>query len=85
MILRNLIIMSLVWLTTSFGYYLILTLINTFENVYETAIVSSLSEMFAYILSGIFYERIGVKLSLVGAFAISTIGGVVILIWGLKD
>ena len=29
-ILVNLILMSLVWLTTAFGYYLILSLINTF-------------------------------------------------------
>lgn len=75
--------MSLVWLATSFGYYLILTLINTFENVYVTAFTSSASEMAAYVISGLFYERVGVKLSLILAFAISTFGGVLILAWGL--
>lgn len=75
--------MSLVWLSTSFGYYLILTLINTFENVYTTAFVSSASEMAAYVISGMFYEKVGVKLSLILAFAISTVGGVLILAWGL--
>ena len=76
--------MSLVWLSTSFGYYLILTLINTFEKVYVTALTSSVSEMVAYVLSGMFYERIGVKQSLIISFLVSTIGGILILSWGLQ-
>lgn len=79
----NLMLMSLVWLATSFGYYLILSLVNTFDKVYITAFTSSASEIAAYIISGLFYERIGVKLSLVLSFAVSTIGGVLILAWGL--
>ena len=79
----NLIVMSLIWLTTSFGYYLIFSLISTFEYVYISAMTSSISEMIAYVLSGILYERIGVKLSLILSFTISTVGGVLILAWGL--
>ena len=75
--------MSFVWLATSFGYYLILSLINTFDAVYETAIVSSVSEMIAYVVAGLFYEKVGVKLSLILSFAISTAGGILILCWGL--
>jgi len=75
--------MSMVWLSTAFGYYLILTLINTFEEVYVTALTSSVSEMIAYVISGLFYERIGVKLSLILAFTLSTFGGIMILSWGL--
>lgn len=80
----NLMLMSLVWLTTSFGYYLILSLVNTFDKVYITAFTSSASEITAYIVSGLFYEKIGVKLSLIISFAISTVGGVLILAWGLQ-
>ena len=76
-------LMSLVWLSTAFGYYLILTLVNTFDKVYVTALTSSASEITAYIVSGLFYEKIGVKLSLVLSFAVSTVGGVLILAWGL--
>ena len=76
--------MSLVWLTTSFGYYLIFSLISTFDYVYISALISSTSEMIAYVISGLFYERIGVKLSLILSFTISTIGGILILIWGLN-
>lgn len=79
----NMLLMSLVWLATSFGYYLILTLINTFDDVYITALTSSVSEMVAYVVSGLFYEKIGVKLSLILSFLISTVGGILILSWGL--
>ena len=75
--------MCFVWLSTAFGYNLIFMLVNTFENVYLTAFTSSASEMIAYGVAGIFYQRIGVKLSLILAFAISTFGGIVILFWGL--
>ena len=81
--MRNLIIMSIVWLATAFGYYLVLMLVNTFEKIYFTGLVSSLTEITAYILSGMYYERIGVKTSLTIGFAISTIGGCLILSWGL--
>ena len=83
-ILINLIIMSLVWLTTAFGYFLILSLINTFSDIYITGLTSSVSEMIAYVLAGILYEKVGVKLSLILAFAISASGGILILCWGLK-
>lgn len=75
--------MSFVWLATSFGYYLILSLTNTFDHVYISAFTSSFSEMIAYVVAGVFYLKIGVKLSLILAFAMSTIGGLLILIWGL--
>ena len=82
-VMINLILMSFVWLTTSFGYYLIMMLTNTFDNVYASALVSSISEIVAYIISGLFYDKIGVKLSLILSFAISFIGGILILAWGL--
>jgi len=47
------------------------------------ALTSSFSEILAYILSGLFYERIGVKLSLFLSFVISSTGGILLLAWGL--
>ena len=82
-ILTNLIMMSLIWLATSFGYFLVLSLINTFDDIYMTGITSSVSEMFAYVIAGLFYEKIGVKLSYILSFTISTFGGILILAWGL--
>lgn len=49
-----------------------------------TGLTSSLSEMIGYIVSGLFYERIGVKLSLILSFIISAIGGIAIIAWGLQ-
>ena len=83
-ILINMLVMSIIWLATSFGYYLILSLINTFDKVYVSGLTSSASEMIAYVLSGLLYERIGVKLSFIIAFSISAFGGILILSWGLQ-
>ena len=75
--------MSIIWLVSSFGYYLILSLINTFDKVYVSGLTSYLTDLIAYVGIGLLYERIGVKLSFIIAFAISTLGGVLILAWGL--
>ena len=83
-IFLNLVNLTVVWLATAFGYYLLLTLTNSFDKVYMTGLVSSFSEMIGYILSGLFAERIGVKISLIVSFLISTFGGVLILVWGLQ-
>ena len=76
--------MSLIWLTSSFGYYLIATLNSMFPDPYKTSMTSAFAEMMGYLISGLVYERIGVKLTLILSFSISTIGGVIILAWGLK-
>ena len=76
--------MCIIWLATSFGYYLLLTLTNTFSQVYVTSLISSMADIAGYILSGIFTERIGVELSLKASFISSTFGGILILAWGLQ-
>ena len=55
-ILANLLIMMFVWLTTSFDYYLVMFMINKFEQVYVSAIASSVSGILAYIFAGYIYE-----------------------------
>ena len=82
-LLTNLIIMCLIWLSSSFCYYLILILSNTFDNCYTAGIINGSSELIAYFLAGIIYERIGVKLTLIISFLLSTVGGLLILFWGL--
>ena len=75
--------MSFVWLATSFCFYLIQMLSNTFEDIYVTGIISGVSEFIGYVIAGLVYERIGVKYSFIIAFLISALGGVLILAWGL--
>ena len=75
--------MSLIWLATSFGYNLLLTLTNTFSEVYVSSLVSSVSDIAGYVLSGLYAEKIGMELSLKASFISSTVGGLIILAWGL--
>ena len=76
-------IMTFMWLSGSFNYYLIQFLINTFEEVYVTAIGSSVSDIIANVISAIVFERVGIRGTLSAANAWSTLGGVVVLFYGL--
>ena len=82
-ILVNLLMLCIVWLATCFGFFLIMSLINTFDEVYLTGMTSSIAEMVAYVVSGLVYERIGVKRSFIIALTFSAIGGITIIAWGL--
>lgn len=53
--------MCVVWLLTSFNYYLIQFLVNTFEQIYTTAIFSSISEMIGIVAGGALFNAFGVK------------------------
>ena len=77
--------MSLVWLATSFCYYLILMLADTFKDVYLTGLTNGLAEIIAYFINGFIYDRLGIKPTLMISFSIATIGGLLILIWGLDN
>ena len=41
--------------------------------------------MASYIISGILYEKIGAKPSMMVAYGISTLGGIFLLAWGLQN
>ena len=75
--------MIVVWLSCSFNYFLIIYLINTFKRVYACAMASSVSEMLAYAVSGVFYEQFGARITFVTFFSISVAGGLLILMYGL--
>ena len=82
-IVINLMLMGIVWMGTAFGYYVILQLINTFGNVYLAGFVSSITEMIAYMLAGLFYDKLGANKSIIMSFLISAFGAILILAWGL--
>ena len=75
--------MMCVWLITSFNYYLIQFLINTFDQIYTTAIFSSVSEMIGIVAGGIFYNRLGVKGSFSLSFSVALVGAFLIITYGL--
>ena len=75
--------MCFIWLSTSFNFYLIQFLINTFDQVYTSAVGSSISEILAYAFAGVLYQTSGIKASLFVSFGVAFIGGMAILTYGL--
>ena len=82
-ILTNLVVVTLIWLTCSFDFYLIQFLVNTFEQVYLSGIGSSLSDLLGYSTGGILSTKLGVKGAFLSGFTLATCGGLVILFYGL--
>ena len=76
--------MSMVWLSAAFNHYLISFLLTSFEKVYLSTVTSSLGEMSAYVLGGVIYKKIGLKLSLSVSFAFAAFGGLLLLFYGLQ-
>jgi uncharacterized membrane protein len=81
-VLRNLLIMSFAWMATSFNYYMVGFLIKYFPgSIYINGVMSSISELIAYALGGVVYEKLGVKPSLVLCYMLSAVGGLLILVY----
>ena len=80
---RNLLVLLFLWVVASFDYFLINFQLKYIEgDVYVNTIVSSVSEVCAYIISGALYEIIGPKISFVASFIIAIIGSVFYIIFG---
>ena len=80
---RNLILLIFLWISASFDYTLINFQLKYIEgDIYTNTIVSSVSEVCAYIISGAIYEKIGTRISFIGFFIIAIIGSVVYIIFG---
>ena len=72
------------WAVSSFNFYLVMYLANTFERVYVTALFLSLADIAAYVIGGILVREFGAKFTLTYSFMISTIGGILVLSYGLQ-
>ena len=71
----NLICMVCIWVSSSFCYYLISYQLKYIKgNIYINGIISSLSEIVAYLTSGFLTEKFGMKNTLIGAYLIGIIG-----------
>ena len=81
----NMAIMALIWLATDFNYFLIKFMINTFEQVYITGLLSSFSGLVAYVHGGILYRQLGLKLSVTVTFSLSVIACLVLITFGLDN
>ena len=79
----NLAVMVFIWSTCSINFYTIMYLVNTFENVYASAISISVADVTAYAASGFLVEKLNVKKSLFCSLLLSALGGFIILVYGL--
>ncbi|TNV80292.1 hypothetical protein FGO68_gene6246 [Halteria grandinella] len=79
----NLLILIFVWMASAFNYFLINFRMKYLGgNIFVNIAVAASSEIVAYTCSGIFYQKIGIRFTLMGAFAISCLGSICLIIWG---
>jgi OCT family organic cation transporter-like MFS transporter 4/5 len=77
----NLICLLFIWLSVSFGYYLISFQLKYIEgDLFLNGAVSSISEVCADALAGVFISRIGLKRVLQASYSISLIGMIMLII-----
>lgn len=76
----NLLLLLYLWVASAFSYYLINFQLKYIEgDIYTNTIVSSVSEVTAYLISGALYEKIGTRVSFIGSFIIAVIGSVLLI------
>lgn len=79
----NLVVMCYMWASTSFCYYMISLYMKYLPgNIFINTIASGSAEFIAYGLGGILYTKLGIKKSYSLLYAISSLGGILIIILG---
>ena len=70
-------------MASAFNYFLINFRMKYLPgNIFINTTVASSSEIVAYILGGISYQKIGIRFTLITAFLISCLGSISLIIWG---
>jgi hypothetical protein len=70
-------------MASAFNYYLINFLLKTIKgNIFVITSVSSTGEIIAYMVGGLAYQKLGIRATLCGCFAISSLGAISILTLG---
>jgi len=81
--LQNLLILMFLWIVSAFDYYLINFQLKYIDgDIYTNTIISSVSEVTAYLVSGALYDRIGPKVSFIGSFALAVVGSILLIFLG---
>ena len=83
-ILINLLILLYVWVAIVFNSYLCTYLVNSFDLVYVLAISTSIEEIFASAIGGVFFHNWGIKWSLLLCFGLSAVSALVISTYSLQ-
>ena len=75
--------MTIVQVNMIFNYHLLGFMTPLFEQAYLIGIMGSLSEMAAYVASGLIFECMGVKFTFLASMLMALAGGLLILFYGL--
>jgi hypothetical protein len=71
---------------SAFDYFLINFQLKYIEgDIFINTIVSSVSEVCAYLISGALYDKIGPKVSFIAAYSISIVGSIFYIIFGTAN
>ena len=81
--MRNFLLMTIIQVSLVFNYNLLCFLIPLFEQAYLIGILTSVSEMAAYIFSGVLFECLGVRFTFFVSLLLALVGGLLILYHGL--
>ena len=81
----NFIVMTFVWLATTFNRYLVMFLLKNFGQVYTTTTFFSIGSMSGYVLGGFLFNRLGVVKCFRLGFSMSSGAGLLILLIGLNN
>ena len=84
-ILRNLFIMTLVWMITHYNLILMNFLLATFDDIWRTAIFSNVSDIIGYIFAGSVVYKFGIKTTLFISFVLTSLGSIGVLVVGLEN
>ena len=80
-ICSNLVLMSLVWFTVNYNFILIGFSLKYFPgNLYTNAYAMSLSELLAYLVSGMIYTKFGMRGTFISFSVLSAIAGFLMVV-----
>lgn len=76
--------MMFIWMSAILNVYMVSFLVNTFQNEYASAIGSSCADVLSMIIAGFMFAYFDLKKNYIGIFAESTLGGILVWVWGLN-
>ena len=79
----NLIVLSVVWATTTLNYFMVQYILNQFKDEYKASLMSATSDIIGFILGGLIFYKTGPKYLFIASNALACVGGIVLLVYGL--
>ena len=75
--------MTLQWMVCSFNFYLLFFIAGSFEKGFKTALGVGIADMFSNTIGALLVHCLGARRTLILTKALPTIGGLVMLFYGL--